>query len=87
MAGAEVETKQREEVVFWETVLFQNVLYFICSFQSRSVCAWQISRSGRIIPEREFRLNAIRRDHQRHARECLADAICHKVLDIEVCPR
>lgn len=32
MAGAEVETKQREEAVFWEIVLFQNVLYFICSF-------------------------------------------------------
>ncbi|XP_071293097.1 glutamate-rich protein 3 isoform X2 [Agelaius tricolor] len=42
-----------------------------------------ISRSGRIIPEKEYRLNAIRRDHQRHVQECLADAIYHKVLDIE----
>ncbi|XP_030809367.1 glutamate-rich protein 3 isoform X2 [Camarhynchus parvulus] len=37
-----------------------------------------ISRSGRIIPEKEYRLNAIRRDHQRHVQECLADAIYHK---------
>ncbi|NXC89954.1 ERIC3 protein, partial [Cercotrichas coryphoeus] len=42
-----------------------------------------ISRSGRIIPEREYRLNAMRRDHQRHAQECLADAIFRKVLDME----
>ncbi|XP_038000907.1 glutamate-rich protein 3 isoform X3 [Motacilla alba alba] len=42
-----------------------------------------ISRSGRIIPEKEYRLNAIRRNHQRHVQECLADAIYHKVLDME----
>lgn len=32
MSGAEVETNQEEEVVFWEIVLFQNVLYLIFSF-------------------------------------------------------
>ncbi|XP_053840886.1 glutamate-rich protein 3 [Vidua macroura] len=42
-----------------------------------------ISRSGRIIPEKEYRLNAMRRDHQRYVQECLADAIFHKVLDTE----
>ncbi|NXT67812.1 ERIC3 protein, partial [Chaetops frenatus] len=42
-----------------------------------------ISRSGRIIPEKEYRLNAMRRDHQRHVLDCLADAIFHKVLDME----
>ncbi|NXS08149.1 ERIC3 protein, partial [Neodrepanis coruscans] len=42
-----------------------------------------ISRSGRIIPEQEYRLNAMRRDHQRHVQECLARAIFHKVLDME----
>ncbi|NXA89411.1 ERIC3 protein, partial [Melanocharis versteri] len=42
-----------------------------------------ISRSGRIIPEKEYRLNAMRRDHQRYVQECLADAIFHKVLDME----
>ncbi|NXF83824.1 ERIC3 protein, partial [Sclerurus mexicanus] len=45
-----------------------------------------ISRSGRIIPEKEYRLNAMRRDHQRYVQECLARAIFHKVLDMEVCP-
>ncbi|NXE40080.1 ERIC3 protein, partial [Ptilorrhoa leucosticta] len=42
-----------------------------------------ISRSGRIIPEKEYRLNAMRKDHQRYVQECLADAIFHKVLDME----
>ncbi|NXF10699.1 ERIC3 protein, partial [Smithornis capensis] len=42
-----------------------------------------ISRSGRIIPEQEYRLNAMRRDHQRYVQECLARAIFHKVLDME----
>ncbi|NXM88896.1 ERIC3 protein, partial [Oenanthe oenanthe] len=45
-----------------------------------------ISRSGRIIPEREYRLNAMRKEHQRHAQERLADAIFRKVLDMEVQP-
>ncbi|NXO28881.1 ERIC3 protein, partial [Cisticola juncidis] len=43
-----------------------------------------ISRSGRIIPEREFRLHAMRREHRRQALECLASAISHKILDMEV---
>ncbi|XP_065410135.1 glutamate-rich protein 3 isoform X3 [Chrysemys picta bellii] len=43
-----------------------------------------ISRSGRIISEKEYRLNAMRKDHQRYVRECLAQAIFHKVLDMEV---
>ncbi|NXM52448.1 ERIC3 protein, partial [Illadopsis cleaveri] len=42
-----------------------------------------ISRSGRIIPEKEYRLNAMRRDHQRHVLQRLADAISHKILDME----
>ncbi|NXU64943.1 ERIC3 protein, partial [Horornis vulcanius] len=42
-----------------------------------------ISRSGRIIPEKEYRLNAMRRDHQKHVLECLANAISHKILDME----
>ncbi|NXC03135.1 ERIC3 protein, partial [Orthonyx spaldingii] len=42
-----------------------------------------ISRSGRIIPEKEYRLNAMRRDHQRYVQESLAHAIFHKVLDME----
>ncbi|XP_021260901.1 glutamate-rich protein 3 isoform X2 [Numida meleagris] len=42
-----------------------------------------ISRSGRIIPEKEYRLNAMRRDHQRYVQECLARAVFLKVLDME----
>ncbi|XP_061093291.1 glutamate-rich protein 3 isoform X3 [Conger conger] len=42
-----------------------------------------ITRSGRIVPDKEYRLKIIRRDHQRHVRECLAQAIFHKVLDME----
>ncbi|XP_037260268.1 glutamate-rich protein 3, partial [Falco rusticolus] len=42
-----------------------------------------ISRSGRIVSEKEYQLNAMRRDHQRYVQECLAHAIFHKVLDME----
>ncbi|XP_044296799.1 glutamate-rich protein 3 isoform X3 [Varanus komodoensis] len=42
-----------------------------------------ISRSGRIISEKEYRLNAMRKDNQKYIRECLAQAIFHKVLDME----
>ncbi|KAJ8403176.1 hypothetical protein AAFF_G00353930 [Aldrovandia affinis] len=42
-----------------------------------------ITRSGRIVPDKEYRHKLIRRDHQRHVRECLAQAIFHKVLDME----
>lgn len=46
--------------------------------------SWQISRSGRILSEKDYRLNAMRKDHQNYIRECLAQAIFHKVLDMEV---
>ncbi|XP_042676007.1 LOW QUALITY PROTEIN: glutamate-rich protein 3 [Centrocercus urophasianus] len=42
-----------------------------------------ISKSGRIIPEKEYRLNALRRDHQRYVQECLTRAVFLKVLDME----
>ncbi|XP_040264533.1 glutamate-rich protein 3 isoform X2 [Bufo bufo] len=42
-----------------------------------------ITRSGRILTEKEYRINAMRRDHQKYIRECLAQAIFHKVLDME----
>lgn len=31
VAGAEVEKNQEEEVVFWQIVLFENILYLIFS--------------------------------------------------------
>ncbi|CDQ72481.1 unnamed protein product [Oncorhynchus mykiss] len=42
-----------------------------------------ITRSGRIVPDKEYRYNVMQRAHQRHVRECLAQAIFHKVLDME----
>ncbi|XP_012926410.2 glutamate-rich protein 3 isoform X2 [Heterocephalus glaber] len=42
-----------------------------------------ITRSGRILSEKEYRLNIMKRDHQKYIRECLAQAIFHKVLDME----
>ncbi|KAL1023140.1 hypothetical protein UPYG_G00036880 [Umbra pygmaea] len=43
-----------------------------------------ITRSGRIVPDKEYRLKVMQRAHQRHVRECLAQAVFHKVLDMEV---
>ncbi|KAG8507882.1 Glutamate-rich protein 3, partial [Galemys pyrenaicus] len=42
-----------------------------------------ITRSGRILSEKEYKLNIMKRDHQKYIRECLAQAIFHKVLDME----
>ncbi|XP_025057613.1 glutamate-rich protein 3 isoform X2 [Alligator sinensis] len=42
-----------------------------------------ISRSGRIISEKEYRLNVMRKDHQKYVREGLAQAIFRRVLDME----
>uniref|UniRef100_A0A0D9S6Z4 Glutamate rich 3 n=1 Tax=Chlorocebus sabaeus TaxID=60711 RepID=A0A0D9S6Z4_CHLSB len=42
-----------------------------------------ITRSGRILSEKEYKLNMMKRDHQKYIRECLAQAIFHKVLDME----
>ncbi|XP_029286166.1 glutamate-rich protein 3 [Cottoperca gobio] len=42
-----------------------------------------ITRSGRIVPDKEYRHKVIQRAHQRHVRECLAQAIFHKVLEME----
>uniref|UniRef100_A0AAQ6IRX1 DUF4590 domain-containing protein n=1 Tax=Anabas testudineus TaxID=64144 RepID=A0AAQ6IRX1_ANATE len=42
-----------------------------------------ITRSGRIVPDKEYRHKLIQRAHQRHIRECLAQAIFHKVLEME----
>ncbi|XP_068175367.1 glutamate-rich protein 3 [Antennarius striatus] len=42
-----------------------------------------ITRSGRIVPDKEYRHKQIQRTHQRHVRECLAQAIFHQVLEME----
>lgn len=51
---------------------------------SRSYCHCQITRSGRIVPDKEYKYKLVQRSHQRHARECLAQAIFQKVLEMEV---
>uniref|UniRef100_A0A3Q2ZID3 Glutamate rich 3 n=1 Tax=Kryptolebias marmoratus TaxID=37003 RepID=A0A3Q2ZID3_KRYMA len=43
-----------------------------------------ITRSGRIVPDKEYKHKLIQRAHQRHVRESLAQAIFHKVLEMEV---
>ncbi|XP_070324025.1 glutamate-rich protein 3 isoform X4 [Odocoileus virginianus] len=42
-----------------------------------------ITRNGRILSEKEYKLNIMKKDHQKYIRECLAQAIFHKVLDME----
>ncbi|XP_051525152.1 glutamate-rich protein 3 [Myxocyprinus asiaticus] len=42
-----------------------------------------ITQSGQIVPDKEYKHKLIQRAHQRHVRECLAQAIFHKVLDME----
>ncbi|KAK2508655.1 hypothetical protein MC885_008604, partial [Smutsia gigantea] len=42
-----------------------------------------ISRNGRILSEKEYKLSIRSQDHQKYIRECLAQAIFHKVLDME----
>ncbi|KAM3620356.1 uncharacterized protein V6R79_021988 [Siganus canaliculatus] len=42
-----------------------------------------ITRSGRIVPDKEYRHKLIQRAQHRHVRECLAQAIFHKVLEME----
>ncbi|XP_031231801.1 glutamate-rich protein 3 isoform X3 [Mastomys coucha] len=42
-----------------------------------------ITRSGRILSEKEYKINNMKQDHQKYIRECLARAIFHKVLDME----
>ncbi|XP_017949023.2 glutamate-rich protein 3 isoform X2 [Xenopus tropicalis] len=42
-----------------------------------------VTRSGRILTEKEFKINSMRRDHQKYIRQCLAQAIFQKVLDME----
>lgn len=57
-----------------------SALYFYVYF----IYVWQISRNGRILSEKEYKLNIMSQDHQKYIQECLAQAIFHKVLDMEV---
>ncbi|XP_019752715.1 glutamate-rich protein 3 [Hippocampus comes] len=42
-----------------------------------------ITRSGRIVPDKEYKHKLLQRAHQKHVRECLAQAIFLKVMEME----
>ncbi|KAM9797586.1 glutamate-rich protein 3 isoform 2-T2 [Syngnathus typhle] len=42
-----------------------------------------ITRSGRIVPDKEYKHKTLQKAHQKHVRECLAQAIFLKVLEME----
>ncbi|XP_068508371.1 glutamate-rich protein 3 isoform X2 [Syngnathus scovelli] len=42
-----------------------------------------ITRSGRIVPDKEYKHKILQKAHQKHVRECLAQAIFLKVLEME----
>ncbi len=46
-------------------------------------CPFQITRDGTVISENTYRLNMARKEHKKHVRELLAQAIVHKTLDME----
>ena len=43
----------------------------------------QITRNGDIVSENTYRLNMARKEHKKHVRDMLAQAIVHKTLDME----
>ena len=44
----------------------------------------QITKRGEVVSEEMFRISHARREHKKHVRELLAQAIVHKTLDLEV---
>ena len=51
--------------------------YLICSF------CFQIKKNGEIVSETTYRLQMARKEHKKHVRELLAQAIVHRTLDME----
>ncbi|PAA76102.1 hypothetical protein BOX15_Mlig011659g1, partial [Macrostomum lignano] len=47
------------------------------------VKAGLITRTGEVVPEPVYRLKMARKEHKRHVRDMLAQAIVHKSLDLE----
>lgn len=44
-----------------------------------------MTRNGKIIDEKTYRLNMAKKEHRKHVRDLLGTAIVHKTLDMEVC--
>ena len=42
-----------------------------------------MSRRGEIISENQYRVNMARKEHKKHVKDLLAQAIVHKTLDLE----
>ena len=42
-----------------------------------------VTRRGEIVTENTYRLNMARKEHQKHVRDIMAQAIVHKALDME----
>ena len=42
-----------------------------------------MTKTGHIVSESTFRLNMAKKEHKKHVRELLAQAIVHKTLDME----
>jgi hypothetical protein len=45
----------------------------------------QVTKSGKIVSEKTYRLKMAKKEHKDHVRDLLATAIVHKALDMEVC--
>lgn len=43
----------------------------------------QIRRNGRLVSENEYRSRIAQKEHRKHVRDVLAQAIVHKALDME----
>ena len=43
----------------------------------------QVNKRGQIVSENQYRLNMARKEHKKHVKDLLAQAIVHKTLDIE----
>ena len=65
-------------------LLFHDASSTLCGkLLSLFLRAAQITRQGEIISENLYRQLMARKEHQRHVRELLAQAIVHKTLDME----
>ena len=42
-----------------------------------------MNRRGEIISENQYRINMARKEHKKHVKDLLAQAIVHKTLDLE----
>lgn len=89
-----------EDLVFWGTWYpQQRKILKLHVKMDNSKCHWwgdknclliikhytpQVTKGGKIIDEKTYRLNMAKKEHRKHVRDLLATAIVHKTLDVEV---